>query len=514
MVNLTNEYATNRPPRRARAPTREGNPVFVVEVSALMAGNLTKKVAVVNKVCAVFCGIINERGGYRNLHHPNAGQKSMSNTNLIDAIREYVRIHNPRCGDNAWIGGKQWVFVRRDETRPLRHAFSSTDNHGRRISNCVFVDEMNIDSFSYISERVPPLFLNAVFLENVTFSNVNFAIEFTLQIEAADTAKISFVRCHISNKLKIRSPEHRCYEYAQRNKVKVDWLLFADCSMASGETGKVPYLRVGFLNADIFSLQNLRIPANAELNIGDCRFENFQISNVRNLGKLKLYKINILSNEKATNKFRLDNTSIGDADFQSVDFSSFRERLIFDNILTGLKYSNVLLEPKNSEIKVGQYDDEEDEIIKKRDTYRSLKNVALNNNDNAHAFAFYAKEMKYHRKAVQYTDSRFSQERIILWFNYCSSNFGQYWLLPVGWIILFGVVGYIFLLSLLCLPVFDCDNWAKFFLFLSPIHKTEFIGHPGQWGFLAYTIDFLFRVVEGSLIYQAIQAFRRYTRNI
>ena len=244
------------------------------------------------------------------------------------------------------------------------------------------------------------------------FSNIHFGNNFTLYIEAADTATIRFINCHISHKLKIRNPEHK---EAQDNKAKIGGVKFYGCSMASGESGQPPYLRVGFLDIDKFKLENLRIPKDAEVNIGDCRFKRFRMSNVRNLGKLKLYKINMLANEKDNNaKFRLDNTSIGDADFQSVDLSSFAKRIIFDNILVGLKYSNVLLEPKGTDIEVDQFTDTEDKIIKKRDTYRVLKNVALNNNDNAHAFAFYAKEMKYHRKAVQYTDSRFSLERIIL----------------------------------------------------------------------------------------------------
>ncbi len=425
----------------------------------------------------------------------------MSGESLIEIMREYVREYRPRNGKSVTIGGKEWIFICKAEF----HAFHLGHNY-------VFTQKMDITS---IPDILPPI--NAVFLNDVTFSDINFANDFTLYIEAADTATITFANCHISSKFKIRNPELKYpnYEEEQRNKAKVYQVIFGGCSIASDEAGKSPYLRVGFLDADVFLLKNLRITKDAEVNIGECRFNHFGISNVRNLGKLKLYKINMFENE-TTNRgvFQLDNTSIGDADFQSVDLSSFAARVIFDNILVGLKYSNVLLESKNSEIEVGQYDDNDEyEIIKKRDTYRSLKNVALSNNDNAHAFAFYAKEMKYHRKAIQYTDRRFSQERIILWFNYVTSNFGQNWLLPVLWILGLGTVCYTGLLHSLCLPVFDCNNWAQFPLFFSPLHETEFIGN-GDWGFWAYTIDFVFRVLEGSLIYQAIQAFRRYTRNI
>jgi hypothetical protein len=71
-------------------------------------------------------------------------------------------------------------------------------------------------------------------------------------------------------------------------------LQIIDCTAEDGA-----YLRFGFLNIKNFVLQNLRLPQNAELNIGDCRFKRFRLSNFRNIGKFKLYKTNILENEKS-----------------------------------------------------------------------------------------------------------------------------------------------------------------------------------------------------------------------
>ena len=435
----------------------------------------------------------------------------MSNKSLVEAMREYVRENRPHNGAVAEIRGQDWIFVCDNEPNALQHALSYANASHQHGQNCVFVPEINGPSLQGISR------LNAaVFLKNVTFSNTNFKNNFTLYIAAADTATISFVHCHIASKFKIRNPEHATYAEAQSNKTKVKKIIFSDCSIASDEAGKLPYLRVGFLDVDKFKLENLRIPKDAEVNIGDCRFKRFRMSNVRNLGKLKLYKISMLENEKNNNtEFRLDNTSIGDADFQSVDLSSFSKRIMFDNILVGLKYSNVLVEPKGTDIEVDPCADTKDKIIKKRniikkrDTYRVLKNVALYNNDHVHALAFYAKEMKYHRKAI----NLFSLEHIILTVNYWASNFGQNWFLPLLWIAVLGIASYALLLCSLNLSFCNCNNWAQLPLFFSPLHETEFIKN-GDWGFWAYTIDFGFRVVEGSLIYQAIQAFRRYTRNI
>ena len=426
----------------------------------------------------------------------------MSDKSLVEVMREYVRENRPLTGDTAEIDGKQWIFICDAMHGALHRAL-------RLGLNYVFTKKIKIDDLPEISHTI-----NAVFLDDVTFFHINFKSDFTLYIEAADTATIAFIHCHITSKFKIRNFEYAKYEEAQRNKSKVHQIIFGDCSIASDEAGKFPYLRVGFLDADGFVLHNLRVPKDAEVNIGDCRFNRFRMSNVRNLGKLKLYKINILKNETANHgAFQLDNTSIGDADFQSVDLSSFAKRIVFDNILVGLKYSNVLLEPKGTDVEVAQFTDKEDEIIKKRDTYRVLKNVALCNNDSVYAFSFYAKEMKYHKKAIKYIDRPFSLERIILALNYITSNFGQNWALPLGWIFGLGLAGYAGLLCALNLSLSDCNNWAQFPLFFSPLHETEFIKNC-DWGFWAYTIDFGFRVLEGPLIYQAIQAFRRYTRSI
>jgi hypothetical protein len=45
-------------------------------------------------------------------------------------------------------------------------------------------------------------------------------------------------------------------------------LQIIDCTAEDGT-----YLRFEFLNIKNFVLQNLRLPQNAELNIGDCRFK-------------------------------------------------------------------------------------------------------------------------------------------------------------------------------------------------------------------------------------------------
>jgi hypothetical protein len=79
------------------------------------------------------------------------------------------------------------------------------------------------------------------------------------------------------------------YETVQETKLYLNKLHLKDCSVNDGV-----YLRIGFVSVEDFVLSNLKLPQNTELSIGDCHFKNFQLTNFRNIGNFKLYKINIL----------------------------------------------------------------------------------------------------------------------------------------------------------------------------------------------------------------------------
>ena len=343
-----------------------------------------------------------------------------------------------------------------------------------------------------------------------------------LDEKKSSNGSLIFKSCNFVKKFKIRNTENETYEEQQKNKAKLKELYIIDCT-ADNEA----YLRIGFLDVQDFKLENLRNPPNAELNIGDCHFHNFELANFRNLGKFKLFKINIIKNKekgidetKNNCEFNINNTSIGDTDFQSLYLDDFETVRMFDNILSGIDYTNIKWK---TEIKVGQFNDDDVELAKKRDTYRVLKNVAQKNNDAPQALEFYVEEMKNHRKITKSNNGIFSIDRMVLGFNYWTNNFGLNWWRPIWVLFLAGIVFYALLLLSLRL-----DWWfefiplqeettkivGNFFVFLNPTHKIEFIGCKNSWGGFAYGIDFAFRLIEGLLIYQTIQAFRKYSRKL
>jgi ribosomal protein L21 len=357
---------------------------------------------------------------------------------------------------------------------------------------------------------------NAVICPNfgnkVEFLNCDFINKQEFYLNSNPNTEFIFYNCEFKEKLKIRNTETGGDEANQQAKAHIKKLKIKDCT-AKDET----YLRIGFLKVDDFVLSNLRLPPNSELNIGDCYFKKFQLTNFRNVGKFKLFNTNIFNGETG-DEFQIDNTSIGKADFQSVNLTSFEKVIMFDNIFVEIDYSNVQWKEKNIEVgKFGKSD--KVKIAKKRDTYRSLKNIASRNNDQPQALRFYVEEMKKHRKLTIENNSPLKLNRITLAFNYWTNDFGLNWWRPIWLLLAISMIAYILLLFSLDSKIggFNYSNielfFNKYLVFLDPLHKTEDISKL-PWGFYSYLINFLFRIIEGLFIYQTIQAFRKYSRKL
>ena len=356
--------------------------------------------------------------------------------------------------------------------------------------------------------------------KKITFVNAsigNFEVNLPQNKEQILQTEIEFKKCKFNEKFKIRNrefefpntDEYTNYEYQQQNKAKLNKLEIINCTAEDNA-----YLRFGFLDVKEFVVQNLRLPNGAELNIGDCRFENFRLSNFRNIGKLKLFKINVWDDEKEeNNNFQIDNTSIGDADFQSIDLSSFTTVTLFDNLYHNLTYTNVQWK---KDLEVGQdLENNNFKLIKQQDTYRSLKNVALENNDTPQAIEFYAKEMMHYEQLVRNNPSEYSSsDKVTLWFNKVTNNFGLNWVSPL---LLLLILSYVFFLLILLstketyfqiITLADHKYWVQL---LNPLHSLEFTG-SGSWRGRTYLWDFLFRIIQGLLLYQIISAFRKFSK--
>ena len=480
------------------------------------------------------------------------------------------------------VGGDGWVTIENERylvinsLRECEEHFKVTKEEGFKFlddistnkkyldEKCIFNFELSlIDFFSSteVEKSVLYIFCNNIFLKKVTlekpygvsgvvdgdtgnrsnerltnlsvpnfvFWNAKFEDECLIEFDHNEN-DLSFIfnQCHFSKKLKIRNREQRPklpggtdfgeYETVQETKLYLNKLHLKDCSVNDGV-----YLRIGFVSVEDFVLSNLKLPQNTELSIGDCHFKNFQLTNFRNIGNFKLYKINILKikheyfdnpceedETEGNKKFQIDNTSIGKTDFQSINLSSFTEIKIFDNIFTEIDYTNIIWSDKV--VGVGQYNDNISKLSKQQDSYRTLKNVALRNNDQPQAVKFYAKEMEFYRELVKGNKSYSWSDRATLWFNKHTNNFGLSFWKPLCLLILLSIVFYFFVLFSF-LDGCNSNYWRNIFEFLNPTHKVLFINEY-HWSGWSYFWDFLFRIIEGLLIYQTIQAFRKYSKKL
>ena len=447
----------------------------------------------------------------------------------LDENSYYVSINNIAYKIIKSIKKFEQINLKKDSETEGSHLRKNPETGKLYLKCCIFLCEIELSYNKKICTIENSIFLENFYYHGITdingvkekhplsdidFNGVEFEKDCIITNEnLGEKPSVSFHKCHFGRKLKIRNTEsfdfykdsEKEYEKAQENKLKLEKLHITDCT-----AGNEAYLRVGFLAVNNFVLSNLRLPQNAELNIGDCHFKCFKLNNFRNVGKFKLYKINVFKNElkKKNPTFQIDNTSIGDTDFQSLNLTSFDRVIMFDNIFSSIDYTNV--QWKKS-VEVGQFnDDEETKIAKKQDTYRTLKNVVQKNNDQPQALFFYTKEMKYHQKIVSGNKEYSLSDKTTLLFNKWTNNFGLSFWKPI--LILLFVLTPLFYWALLCslgMTIFNIAHWEFIAEFLNPTHKFNWVQ-----GFMPNFIDILFRVFEGLLIYQTIQAFRKYSRKL
>ena len=363
-------------------------------------------------------------------------------------------------------------------------------------TGCTF----NEIKFSNVTCKKSVLFNSIKSIRNFTAKNCTFH---DFEFLSSPITKLILEENSFLGKFKVSHNDREQRNYRSGGKkVEIEELIFKNNTIAPEKL-----VRFGYLDVDCFHFENMNNPIGSEINIGECDFCNFTISHVRNAGRLIVYRMN----EKVTGcgDLVLKDSHLGNSDLQNVNLECYRLASIKNSLLSDMTYTGVQWpRPDNIEL------DKKEKNEKKRDKYRTLKNVAQKNNDAPRAIAFYAKEMEAYSHTLSWEKGQ-RIDKIILLFNKWTNGFGLNWWLPILWILGFGFV--LYLLLLLSIDSNDCcicKEWKKFPVFLNPTHKTgvEFI--CGQWGFWAYLFDLSFRIIEATLLYQTIIAFRKFTRKL
>lgn len=142
------------------------------------------------------------------------------------------------------------------------------------------------------------------------------------------------------------------------------------------------------------------------------------------------------------------------------------------------------------------------------ETYRQLKVASIANHNQIEALVFYRNEMRLYWKLVRIEGGIPWYDRLLVFVNRWSSDFGQNWFLPLLWMFVFG---FILFSSLLSWNYFGNDwsggkEFGQFWVLFNPVHKTPEYVNTGAGLFT----EFFMRVVIGYFIYHFIKASRKF----
>jgi hypothetical protein len=164
-------------------------------------------------------------------------------------------------------------------------------------------------------------------------------------------------------------------------------------------------LRIGNTKFENFEINNLKNPKESEINIGEIEADTFKIQNLRNHGTFKLYNLNHkkekekgninLNNKKEEETINLNNNSFGKSEFQNLNFKSFQENEMFLNNFQETSFLDINWK---YEIKAKTKKQE-------RETYRQLKQVLAKQNNNIEALEFNRLEHEVYLKELSPTFS-------------------------------------------------------------------------------------------------------------
>lgn len=161
-----------------------------------------------------------------------------------------------------------------------------------------------------------------------------------------------------------------------------------------------------------------------------------------------------------------------------------------------------------------------------RETYRILKHESIKQNNKIQALEYHAEEMDSFLSELRNKGLKwYENDRFVTEFNRLSNYYGLSWRRGLGWLLSISILGFILYWISLSTPrpvVFSLnttliETWKSigqvfgyYLQFTNPAHNIEFMEeHAGSW---SYVVDIVVRLFVGLVIYQTIQAFRKYGR--
>lgn len=239
--------------------------------------------------------------------------------------------------------------------------------------------------------------------------------------------------------------------------------------------------------------------------------------------------------------FKIVNSNLGKSKFIDCKIESCRLETSL-SVLTDV-YSIRTNWPANIfYFELDQWATDERRFLEKMEFWRQLKVNAINQKNHFNALQFYTREMGVKLSAfksfpqiigkskctkillwlinpiIDLIDLLFSSfkkrnaEGIMLWWHKYTSNFGVDWFRPtlLYLVLSFSIFFYLSEYSLTFNFQFDIFKDQNFYYFLDPLKgkKIEFTNHPT---YIIAVVSMITSILQGLLIYQIIQGFRKYS---
>ncbi len=270
----------------------------------------------------------------------------------------------------------------------------------------------------------------------------------------------------------------------------------------------------------------------ASVNISCINFGNIMFHNISAkfiwLDKFFNYNKLFFNNVKRHPNYNIliiFDSNVGNTEFENIDFRTYNEVVIAKSDVSSMLLTNSLL-PKHIQIKtkspeigveIGELEKINDNMYF-RETYRQLKLAMEKAGNRYYSLVYKSKEMHYQRKEL-----KFGWDKILLYINYYSNNYGISWGRGILFTLCVAYFSFILLNAVSSHPLFHWNikvsaleykqaleiAWTHFVKYIStfPVLKSDM---QDEHNWKTDIVLMLSRIFIGIGIYQTIAAFRKY----
>lgn len=468
---------------------------------------------------------------------PNLNTLVINNNSTFDKEINLNKISSVNCNDTRFKGEmtflSEYLNVQFEACVFYQKMKLSKVSNTLEIKSCTFKDEVDFcnGDFSNInilsSSFNGNFLLSSSYIEKINFDSATEEVSnnsFSLLVDFTDS-QINDIKLHYCD---FQGALH--FENMKQiiNLSDMVWTIIQDLKISNSLVFDL-FKDTHQLEINNFNLVNSKLDTTSmgkEIDISKVTIAEFKCNKVIllkviNFSEMAINKFRI-GNSNIEHRFRIKESTIGEfslisstfEDLQIIDNQSdkvkTKRELILKNttiknaVLDKLKYTKFTMSDAHvSEAKIGNVQFTHGS----RETYRFFKNYYDSISDYIKANEYYQNEMIEH-----YKNTKDKGEKIVLWFGKKISSFGQSWIYPLLWMLLFTLIFYrIANFDLLSMDGFRENHigWMinDVFKFVNPFSKSSTTNYGNlYWAWIVH------KVFMTIFTYHFIVAIKRKTR--